>query len=962
MPVSNQARSGHSQPAGQDHERGVHLVGPTTQYDTAGIRCQNITPRLTDWVPTVLEQLRPASIETVRTEAAHADAWRASTSILDETLPGWNAQDDTWGDATAEAVAYTQAITELALSEVDESTGSPCHVRRHESLIETVEAVGTGRGAVNAGLGALAKGPVALHQAFDPSPRAITLALDGPAWTDLTDRRTGVRALAAIAVLADGFDVRVVASPAVQRELARRYPRWSEIHLGLTHSRDRSPSQGHHGSDERDAVGDATQSVWGSLAELASAPGKRRLLGNLMPDQGRSYRDLKQDQAIDIEAGTVSRYVLDLEARGLVSVDRRGQRNTVRLSDRGATAVNQCLDAEYDLVHPDQRRLDEGLTDTPHDSTSTVSPRREATARKPSTAIDDWLASTGTPEGDAAFVQWLDSPDETLQNESLHRRFTIPARGSGITLVDDPVTGFDDSRVTYLSHHHDETLVIIEWGGALATLGRLAAVLLSEQALNKILTPSRVGHGFSAIHDGAFDTAAGRTLRRGHQVGWFSADEEQYAQWRTRIEQVRNELLARLSDHRGSTDTAARAALFEDLHGLIATATHLYHAAGVDLTITLRVPDTATVVGTERCRSELCEFLQHTVPKQSVYGIHSGYRLLFESRPKKLKRRLPPDVDDGDTLELTASWVIAGPTITELQSAITKALEQTNKNLRDTVADGTEQVPTLTIPVRDGTTYAAIRDVVETVAATTDTTWTAQTRQRLVRLLLRSCGPRDAPGHASPYDAAESLLRACHSEPSPTVEAVERAAASLPATRFRPDLPPTATKMYATLCRASQPLGRTEIIDRADISESSYDRRLDVVQAIPRVRPCSVSGYRRWRVLPNATAVPGASTTVSLPWWLSWPTTVSRLLPETGHHPRRWRLLLDCRPPNPIIPPRDCRSTRLSARSGISTPGQRQRGRSRTPWPRSVTRTTADCRLVPTPHPAQIPRRQGGPR
>ncbi|TKX84225.1 plasmid replication protein RepH, partial [Halorubrum sp. SS5] len=286
MPVSNQARSGHSQPAGQDHERGVHLVGPTTQYDTAGIRCQNITPRLTDWVPTVLEQLRPASIETVRTEAAHADAWRASTSILDETLPGWNAQDDTWGDATAEAVAYTQAITELALSEVDESTGSPCHVRRHESLIETVEAVGTGRGAVNAGLGALAKGPVALHQAFDPSPRAITLALDGPAWTDLTDRRTGVRALAAIAVLADGFDVRVVASPAVQRELARRYPRWSEIHLGLTHSRDRSPSQGHHGSDERDAVGDATQSVWGSLAELASAPGKRRLLGNLMPDQG----------------------------------------------------------------------------------------------------------------------------------------------------------------------------------------------------------------------------------------------------------------------------------------------------------------------------------------------------------------------------------------------------------------------------------------------------------------------------------------------------------------------------------------------------------------------------------------------------------------------------------------------------------------------------------------------------
>jgi DNA-binding MarR family transcriptional regulator len=829
---------------------------------------------LTEWVPDILEQLREASTKIVRRQTNHADAYRVSASLLDETLPEWHSLEETWDDATAEAVAYTQAITELALADKDASTTSQYDERRHESLLETVESVGTGRGAVNAGLGALAKGPVALHRELDPTPRALTLVLNGPAWTDLTDRRTGVRALAAIAVLADGFDVRVVASPALQRELARRYPRWSAIHLDLTDSRDRSRQRGHRSSGESHAGFDTTQAAWDALDGLGSEPKKRRLLGNLDAEQGRSYRDLTQDQAIDIEPGTVSRYVLGLEERGLVTVDRRGQCHTVRLSERGRTAVKQCLDTNNELVHPNQRRLDSGLTDTPHASTSTVSPRREADPRERSTAIDQWIASTGDPNGEAAFVQWLEHPEDPLDAESLHRRFTAPARGPGITLVDDHTTAFEDGRVTYLSHHHDETLVVAEWGGALATLGRLAAVLLSDKALNKILTPSRVGHEFTGIHDGVLDEDAGRTLRRGHQVGWFSADEEQYAQWRARIERVRNEQVARLTDLVGSDDTAARAALFEDLHGLVTTATQLYHAAGIDLTITLRVPDTAALADDDQCRREFCDFLRHTVPKQSVHGIHSGYRLLFESRPAKLKRRLPYDVDASDTLDLTATWVLAGPTITELQPAIRRALEQTDNALRDTVADGTEQVPALEVPVRDGTSYAAHRGLVDRIATTTETAWTAKTRQRLVRLCLRSFGPTDSPRHASPYDAAESLLRAVTTESTPTIGDVERAAAVLPASRFRLDLPPTATNIYATLLTASQPLGRQAIIEEAGLSASSYDRRIDTVRALPRVRSCTVAGYRRWRVVPDTTAVP-ASTDLSLPWRLSQLTVAS---------------------------------------------------------------------------------------
>ena len=847
MPATNQPHSGRSQPAAQGRERGVHLVGPTTRYDAAGSRCPAVSPRLTEWVPEFLEQLREASIETVRAHTSHTDAWRASASILDATLPAWNSLEDTWDDATAEAVAYTQAITELALSDSDTPTESTYHERRHESLVETVDAVGTGRGAVNAGLGALAKGPVALHRELDPSPRAITLVLDGPAWTELTDRRTGVRALAAIAVLADGFDVRLVASPALQRELTRRYPRWSEIHLGLTHSRDGSPHHGHRDSDDLVGPTDTRQSAWEALDGLASAPGKRRLLAALCTETGRTYADLAADPDLEIERGTIGRYVLDLESRGLVAIDRRRDHNRVELTDCGATAVSECLTAACELQHPNQSQLEHSLTATTHESASTVSPPREGSGPAPTT-VESWLAATG--DVDEGYVQAIDTHDAA----SIHRRFTLPAKRGAVTLVDDAVAPFDDGRVSYLSHHDEECLAIVQWGGPLATLGRLAGVLLSETALSEILTPSRLGETFANIHGGTGEITAspGRTLRRGQQVGWFSEDEEVYAAWRDRIETVRDTHLARLSRLADSSDSAARGELFEDLHGLIASATQLYHAAGVELTVTLRLPDTEPFATNPTRRADLCDFIRHTVPKQTVYGVHSGYRMLFEERPAKLKRRLPYDVEAGASLEVTASWVIAGPTATTLQGDLAAALDDELGELREAVARGDETVPALTISVRDGTTYAALRGVVDSVADAYDTDWSPRIRRELTRFCLQAFGP-DAPHRASPYDTVTCLIRAVErTAQDGCLTAVSHAAATLPCERFRPDLPPTATKLYATLLRADAPCGRQVLIDRADISASSYDRHIGTVSDLPRVQPTTVNGHRKWRAVPPA--------------------------------------------------------------------------------------------------------------
>ncbi|OYR56536.1 MarR family winged helix-turn-helix transcriptional regulator [Halorubrum halodurans] len=810
-------------------ERGVHLASNKPAESTDGLVCSGVTPRRTEWLPDLLAELRPRTEATIHNHST-TDSWRTSSALCSRLHPEWNSLDHAWTDDVAEAVAYTHAITTLATTYDTAEERSRYHQQRHTDLVDTVESIGTGRGPVNAGLGALAKGPVALHRELDNDPRVITLLLDGAAWTSLKDRRTGVRALATIAVLAHGFCVRVSVSPALQRHLATRYPQWTEAHLDLTERRDRSPTRDHQQSRD---LNDA----WSAINDLDTEPTKRHLLGCLTDEDAHSYADLANEPTLDIAEGTVSRYVLDLEARDLVTVDRRGQQNTVQLTALGQTAVEACLDDAQALIHPNQRRLCERLTGTPQELTSTVSPRR---AEGPTT--EEWITTTGETDDDAGYVQWLTDPNAS--SPTRHQRFAIPATDDSITLVDDPLDAFEDGRVAYLSHTDTETLVVLQWGGPLATLGRLASALLSEKALAEVLTPTRLGNKFENITDPTEDTP--RILQRGHQVGWFSDDDATYRAWRDRITAVRDQLLARLAELTNSDDTAARSDLFADLHGLVASVTQLYQAAGVDLTTTLRVPDTAALARNHKTRADFCAFLAKTVPKQSVYDIHSGYRLLFEDRPAKLRRRLPYDVDPTDRLDLTMSWVIAGPTITELHEEITTTLQAELTTVREAIAEGTEDAPPLSIPVRDATTYPAIRRVLDEVAMTHDIQWTPRERQRLVRLCLRSFGPADTTRRACPYDVVESLLRALNESHHPAPADVERAMATLPPERFRPDLAPSATKLYATLLRAEQPLGRSELLERADISASSYDRRLRDVRALDRVCAVQVDGHRRW--------------------------------------------------------------------------------------------------------------------
>ncbi|WP_394348189.1 hypothetical protein [Halorubrum sp. GN11_10-6_MGM] len=339
--------------------------------------------------------------------------------------------------------------------------------------------------------------------------------------------------------------------------------------------------------------------------------------------------------------------------------------------------------------------------------------------------------------------------------------------------------------------------------------------------------------------------------------------------------------------------------------------------------------------------------------------------MLFEDRPAKLCRRLPYEVESDTQLDLTMSWVIAGPTATTLRDEITTALSEELATVRNAIADGTEAAPTLEIPVVDGTTYPAIRRVIDEIATAHDVQWTPKQKHRLVRLCLRSFGPSDTPQQACPYDVVGSLLRARAESRTPTPADVERAAATLKATRFRPDLTPTATKLYATLLRADNPLGRTEILERADISASSYDRRLEDVRALDRVHAVQVNGHRRWTttesVHPDIRTPPvtawlsdhsdqptPSSSTNRHPATATGPTT-----PASGH--TRWHSHAewDRRPPISLATNPSDTMCPINTPTDSRQPHSHQQRHQTHPMSPTITPTTAAT-------PPQPPQRDGG--
>jgi len=489
---------------------------------------------------------------------------------------------------------------------------------------------------------------------------------------------------------------------------------------------------------------------------------------------------------------------------------------------------------------------------------------KDGRGEHPGRSAEEWLVATGDASAadDAPdFVQWLDGPDGQIDAWGMHQRLSAAFRADGVNCVDERIGELEDSRVSYISCFDNEFLSVAQWGGPLVTLARIANGLLSRKALSKVLGPDTVGERWEDLYDAVdvddLDADLEDLMRWGDQIGWFGEDEETWAGFFDRIGGVRARCLGKLGSlSRG--DTEGRGELFNDLHGLVATATALYSAAGVDVKLMVRVPDMATLLSDEHHIRGFLDFLAKTVPKQAHYqsptGRHSWWRTCIEDREEKLQHRLPVGYQEhAPEAELRASWSIVGPTATDLQGDIESAISSEIHELRDRIGDRVEAAPVLNVEVANACRHSHLTSVVETYAGQKNyQTADAETIEyqpdyrkdvhQLTRLLTRFFATADRPGQAAPTDVAETLLRLASTDRSGdylSPSDIEYGLSAMPSTRVLPDKQPSQTAMFQALLGADGPIGRSEIVERADISGSTGPHR------VRRTRPPGGTQRRR---------------------------------------------------------------------------------------------------------------------
>lgn len=840
--------SGHSH---TPEDAGLRVVTPGGQTRVDGHRLTDIGPHRDEFVEDVLHELVPTMLQTVE-QVAHR---RAGVDDLADIRLGQFVDDylafglgqlpdvEAAHDATDTQVEVRQwygAVARLArdYQAIETDDKDLASIRKpyralYQSYRNDVVSVGTGRGAMNAGLPALRRGAVALLQAATRTP-VVTLYLDGEAWLDVEDKRTVERALDALSVLSQAVDLRLVISPRLQQHLTSTHPEWATTVANLTEDSEGSQP----GAPAED---DVEAEAWAAVSELSNSPGRLRIVAEMRARGTRALRDIGADDAVDISEGSVSRYVGDLEDAGLLeAADTAGRGKDVRLTPRGR-AAQAFIASDGSTVPPSQEELPLGLTATHQRSASTVygTDGREPPHPSPTVPAEDRLAATGDA-GTAGFVQWLPAVDGDLSKWEMHHRYLAGRRGEGVTLVDDDVRDWDahpdgDGRVTYLSCFDDHAQVFVQWGGPLWTLARLATTLISQKSFSKILTPSACGSSFRETFDGAFGTDAGEKLRDGSQVGWFGEDEiDDYEAWEDRWLELRGALLSQAADATHSDDMEERRRIFERLHGFLASATAMYNALGVDITTQLRVPDTMALATNESELRNFKDFFRFTATKQAVYGdVHSFPRQTLEHRPEKLKWREPLEFDESDPFaSTTMDWVVSGPQATRLQEDVEAAVGLEDGAVRDRVQNGEEAAPALEIPVQTANTYRALRDVVEHWADVKGY-GARQTKhvRRLVRLFDAVLGTEHR--QASPFDVAEVLMRLGRSRgprDELTTRDLRNVLVDLPGDRVLPDLPPSARRMFNELLGSDEELTRQDLIEIS--SEASVERHWQTLAAV----------------------------------------------------------------------------------------------------------------------------------
>lgn len=613
-------------------------------------------------------------------------------------------------------------------------------------------------------------------------------------WLEKRERPQRVDVCNLLSVLATDADVRVVASGLVLRKLATRH------RLDL-------PGVSDWTTQDRTAA-DIHEQISTARAELGDDAREIKILELLASEPGGTLTYSQLYACFQVQDSRVRQCIGTLADLDLVDIHGPQSARKVTLRELGETLL-ETIDQEIAR----QRRLESLVSDSRQRSTKGRDTQR--TGVEGGEAVDN----DGTDQQPWQ-TTWLDAPSHAAAAET--------AVENGISLCSGSYASTDSNvrRVSY-DNVKDEVVVAVEAADPMPYVVSSAIALTWAPLLEQVLPPTRI----EAIDEPPIIVREGRCVGGATEARLENGSEyfEYLVDWGRELEDMTRQL--KHGDYcEFESRRAFRRELLRQSHGLFGTIVHLLDAAGVDVVREIRIPAGADK---ERQLQNLAKSIAVSASIQSTYKeVYASYRQLFEQRSGKRERALTPAVDSVDPFgHLIGSIVVRGPDIHRLEPSLRTFLEEP--------AEEHKEAPeiAITVPVEH-----AGRDAY----------------QRVMNRICRRKRLEPTPEAVSvchalvetPYEVAEALYYELEREESHRdirPDEVRTALAAIETDALCPDLPPAAQALVSTLLSASKPLSLDDLLERARISNRSFQRHhnrlfaLDLLEETDRGYRCPVA-------------------------------------------------------------------------------------------------------------------------
>ncbi|WP_323174094.1 HTH domain-containing protein [Natrialba sp. PRR66] len=586
------------------------------------------------------------------------------------------------------------------------------------------------------------------------------------------------------AVLATGFDVRVIATGRTQHWLAREH---REDLPGVSEWRETHHPTGDRVDDALEALDPDGRKV-DLLRQLADEPAQ-----TLSRHALRAMHDVDRSRISQLLVSETN----SLTELGLVAEFGPADDRTVELLEAGRQLLEQ-LDTQVGR----QQELSEAVSDTGTSSQQCrVIPRTQG------------VGDDGSEDSNPYRTAYLNRPG--------HAAAAGCRENGGITLVEAPfedrTDGPDHTRYVSFDGDREEAVVAVRANGALQYVVSLAIALASPRLLNRALTDNRL--------ESLEDPPA--ILRGARCIGALSDEaledperlREAFIEWGTDLE----DLTAKLAAGGYEDRNRFRSKIMRSAHGLAGSIIHLLDALKIDIVRELRVPSGLETDSLD----ELATSLSISAAVQGKYGVFASYRQLFESREAKRRTALTPTVDADDPLGmLIGSVVVRGEDVHRLHPYLEEALERPAA----VADDAPEFAVHVSLSTVDRTGYA--------MAAT------RILQAKNLRLTRDSISLLQALV-SSPYAAARALQQLATEDESRELrpDELRYALGTLDSEQLLADLPPTVARIVQTLLTAENRLSQRDLADRAGVSARTIRNYRNQLEAFDLIR-IDENGYR----------------------------------------------------------------------------------------------------------------------